>query len=182
MKNKIKRFVFIALYVALALAIDYIKEMLPFLNMPQGGSINIATIPVVIASFHLGVIDGAITGFLWMLISFPLGLNYPPIGVLEFIGDYFIPSVILGFASILGKRGFVRQELGIVLVNVIRSLSILFSGAYFWFPKESSAGSAAAWLNSIQYNLPYLLATSVMLMIVTPILLDRLQPLFTKKN
>lgn len=178
--NYLKRLVFIALYIALAVALDYAKEMLPFLNMPQGGSINIATIPVVLAAFHLGVMDGCIVGFLWMVISFILNLNYPPIGILEFFADYFIPSVGLGCAGLFGKKGIIRQELGIILANAIRIISILIAGAYFWFPKGSAAGSTAAWINSLTYNLPYLTATTLMLMIIVPLLLHRLKPLMEK--
>lgn len=181
MRNKnLKRLVLIALYVALAIILDYIKEMLPFLNMPKGGSINIATIPIVLASFHLGVIDGCVSGFLWMVISFILNLNYPPIGVIEFMLDYFIPSIVLGASSFLGKKGYVRQLLGIIIVNFIRMASIILAGVYFWYPKGAAAGSALAWSNSIGYNLPYLLATMIMLTIVVPLLYERLAKIFNK--
>lgn len=181
MRNKnLKRLVLIALYVALAIVLDYVKEMLPFLNMPKGGSINIATIPIVLVSFHLGILDGCISGFLWLVVSFALALNYPPIGVIEFILDYFIPSTILGISSILGKNGYLRQIAGIVIANAIRMISIILAGVYFWFPKGAAAGSALAWANSLEYNLPYLLATTVMLTVVIPLLYERLNKILNK--
>ena len=41
MNKNLKKMIMITIYVALALVLDFVKEMIPFLNMPQGGSINI---------------------------------------------------------------------------------------------------------------------------------------------
>ena len=58
MNNKTKELVLIALFIALAIVLDYIKEFLPFLNMPSGGSINIALIPVVVGKKYFAVFKG----------------------------------------------------------------------------------------------------------------------------
>ena len=179
-KTATQRIVLIALYTALAIALDYFKEMLPFLNMPQGGSVNIATIPVVLAAFHLGALDGILTGIIWWLITTFMGLNYPPISFMEALLDYVVPSGILGIASLFwrGNKEIWKAEAGILLANLIRIASILIAGAYYWFPDGEAAGSAAAWANSLAYNLPYLLATAVMLLIVIPLLLSRFRKQF----
>ena len=51
---KTKDLVYVGIYLALVLVLDLTKEMIPFLNLPFGGSINIALIPLTVASFHLG--------------------------------------------------------------------------------------------------------------------------------
>ena len=73
MKNKTREIVLIALFIALAIVLDLIKEMLPFLNMPSGGSINIALIPVVVGSFVLGYKKGIVIGLMWWLLTFVMG-------------------------------------------------------------------------------------------------------------
>jgi|GEM_PF-776625 len=178
--KKIKVIVLIGLYTALAVCLDFLKAFLPFLDMPMGGSINIATIPIVIASFHLGIFNSFIVGLLWYVLTSIFGLNYPPISVLECLFDYLIPSTIFCISSIFYKRkkSLLNIELGILLSNLIRIVSILIAGAYFWFPESSAAGSLAAWLNSLTYNLPYLIATMVMLMIIVPIIIKRRENYF----
>ncbi len=163
--------VFIAMYVALAIALDWVKELIPFLNMPQGGSINIALIPIVIASFHLGWQYGVFAGLLWWAITSLMGLNEWFLNVPQYIVDYILPSTVIGLAGLFYKKGsIVRAEIGIVFAMILRTLSVVISGVYFW-PDGVAAGSAAAWTASLAYNLPYSLATMVMLMIIVPVLL-----------
>ena len=176
-KFKTRDIILIALYVALAIVVDYFKEMLTFLNMPMGGSINIALIPVVIGSFHLGPVKGAVIGFLWWLVSSLFGLNPYFINIVQYLLDYIVPSVIIGAASIFYKKHTVLEaEVGIFLTMAIRTLSIIVSGVYFW-PDGVAAGSWAAWTASLSYNLPYCIATGAMLMVVVPIVMSRIKPI-----
>lgn len=173
-KHKTKEIVFMSLYVALSIVLDYIKEFLPFLNMASGGSINIALIPVVVASFHLGSKKGVFVGLLWWFISFLLGLNKWFISVPQYMLDYIIPSGVIGLSSIFYKK---RQNyeivLGIMLAMVIRTSSIVVSGAIFW-PGDLASGSLPAWTYSLGYNMPYSLITTVMLVLIVPIIMKTL--------
>ena len=172
--KKNQKLVFIAVYVALSIALDMIKEMIPFLNMPNGGSINIATIPVVFCSFHLGTAEGLAAGGLWWLITSIMGLNKWYLNIVQYVVDYVLPSVVLGLAAIFYRRkNLVEVEGGIIFMMIIRTLVLVISGVYFW-PDEVAAGSSAAWAASLAYNLPYSIATMVMLMIVIPVLLKAL--------
>lgn len=179
----IKIMVFIAMYAALAVALDIVKEMLTFLDMPQGGSINIALIPVVLASFHLGPVLGMAVGTIWMLVSFVVTPPYfaQNFMVLGFVCDYVIPSIIVGASSLFyqHKQNYLMMEIGIGFTMLIRTVSILISGAFAW-PGEAAAGSAAAWAGSFGYNLPYCLATTVMLMVIIPILYRTFEKVFKK--
>lgn len=162
----------VGIYVALALVLDFIKEEIGILDMPSGGSINIALIPIVLASFHLGLKNGLITAAMWLLVSSLLGLNPNFLNIPQWILDYLVSSLVMGCAAIFGKKLY-QMELGIMTVMFIRTLSIIVSGAYFW-AGEAGSGSAAAWLGSLSYNLPYSLATALLLMIVTPLIYARL--------
>ena len=170
MNNKVKRLVFIAVYVAITIALDYVKEMIPFLNLPQGGSINIALIPIAFASFHLGYKEGFIIGLLWWAISSLMGFNEWFLNPIQYLLDYIIPSFIVGLSSIVYKKNYVTVILGIIITMIIRTLSIVLSGTYFW-PDGVAAGSKAAWIASLTYNLPYSIATLIVLLLVVPFLL-----------
>ena len=173
--NKVKTIVFMSLYVALAIVLDYIKEFIPFLNMAAGGSINIALIPVVVASFHLGYSKGVLTGLLWWLLSFVLGLNRYFISVPQYVLDYIIPSGIAGICSLFYKKKKITEaEIGITLMMIIRMISVIISGAIYW-PGDLAAGSTAAWIYSLSYNLPYSLLTLIMLLLLVPIILKSLR-------
>lgn len=181
MQIKTKDVVNIGLYVALTMVLDIIKENIPFLNLPMGGSINIALIPVVIASLHLGVAKGLIVSLLWLVIGTLVGFNGTYLNVMQWSLDYMIPTLIIGCAGMFYKKRSLLGALGGVIVTmVIRTLSILISGAYYWFPEGEIAGSTLAWIGSCQYNLPYSIATLVVLLIVTPILLSSFKKQLSK--
>lgn len=171
MRNKTREIVFVALFVALAIVLDYVKEMIPFLNMPSGGSVNIALIPVVTAAFVLGWKKGILVGFVWWLLTFVLGMNRWFLNVPQYLLDYIIPSTIVGLSSLFYKRKLaIEAVIGIVFSMLIRTISILVSGAIYW-PGDAASGSAAAWMGSLAYNLPYSLVTMVMLAAVVPTVL-----------
>ena len=171
-----KNIVYLAIYLALTIGLDFVKSFIPFLNMPSGGSINIALIPITICSFHLGYQKGLILGFMWFVLSSLIGLNNYFVSFGQIIFDYIIPSIILGLSSIFyNNKKIINAELGIFLMMFIRTLSICFSGAYYWYNESEVALSQNAWLFSLGYNLPYSIATTIMLLIVVPILLKSLK-------
>ena len=168
--NKTKQIIFISYYVALAIVLDYIKTSIPFLNMPSGGSINIALIPIVLCSFHLGCKQGVLAGLLWWLVSSLLGLNNYYLSLMQYIVDYVIPSAIIGAASVFYSHSKIMEiQLGILFTMFIRTMCVLISGAVFWFDEASN--SVPAWIYTCTYNLPYSIATTIMLMIVVPIII-----------
>ncbi|MDO5440546.1 MAG: ECF transporter S component [Erysipelotrichaceae bacterium] len=174
--KKTYKLVTISIYVALAIVLDVIKEFIPLLNMPSGGSINIALIPIALCSFHLGIKEGLIVGSLWFIVTCLLGLNKYFISFGQIFFDYIIPSVIVGTSSFLyRKKKLIEIEFGIFITMLIRTLSICISGAYYWCESSEVAGSVNAWFFSLTYNLPYSIATLLMLLIVIPILLKSLK-------
>ena len=172
--KRIQKLVFISIFCALAISLDYIKTFIPFLNMPSGGSINIALIPVVICAFYLGPIEGIFCGLLWWLTTSIFGLNPYYISLAQYLVDYVIPSGIIGICSIFyKKKNLLEVELGILIMMIIRTSCLVISGALFW--SEASAGSLSAWSASVIYNFPYCLATAIMLMIIVPMILRSLK-------
>ena len=139
--------------------------------MPSGGSINIALIPIVMCSFYLGIKDGVVAGFIWWLVSSLIGLNNWFINIPQYVVDYVLPSIIPGLSSMFYKKGKIFSiELGIFISMLIRTICLILSGAIFW-PDGVASNSIAAWISSIAYNIPYSIATTVMLLIVVPFIL-----------
>lgn len=173
---KVKDLVFMGMYVALALVLEYISQIIPILQMPLGGSINLGVIPIILASYHLGWKNGFSAGFLWWFVGFTLfGFNRWYLNPAQYFLDYLIPDTIIGLAVLMPKL-FMKNNLytGIVLVSVIRFLANVLSGVFFYFPEGSAPGSVGAWVYSLNYNLWYNLATMVVAIIIAPILIKRI--------
>lgn len=190
--NNLKKMVFVALYAALAIVLDYVKEFIPFTSIwANGGSIDIALIPLVFAAFHLGWQWGVVTALVQFVASIAVGAThlwfatYNP--VVGFLCDYIVPAVIMGVSSFLiGKEkkfdtaGIIKAEVGIALTGAIRILSQVVSGAYCWMEDGVAAGSSAAWDFSLGYNVSYGIPTMVMLLIVMPLLLKAFEKQINK--
>lgn len=71
-----------------------------------------------------------------------------------------------------------QKPFGIIISMVLKYLFTVISGAYFW-AEGAAAGSNAAWLFSLNYNLGYNLVTMVVCIIAVPVLFDRVVRKFT---
>ncbi|MBQ7889816.1 MAG: energy-coupled thiamine transporter ThiT [Erysipelotrichaceae bacterium] len=177
--NKTTRdLIFIAFYVAMAVVLDIVSAMIPFLQMPQGGSINLAVIPVFVASYHLGWKKGVVTGLLWWLVGFLMGGNNWFVDPMQYALDYLIPAVICGLAAILPRIGKISNVYsGVVVMMILKFASHVLSGVYYWPPEGAAQGSIGAWTYSLGYNFYYNLATLIVAILVVPVLIQRLSKL-----
>ncbi|MGL5977474.1 MAG: energy-coupled thiamine transporter ThiT [Erysipelotrichaceae bacterium] len=175
MKFKTRDLTYIAAFVALAVVFDLVSKFIPFLQMPNGGSIELSVVAVICASFLLGWKKGVLVAFLAWIVGFMFSTPYI-ISFPQMMLDYIVPVGILGFAALIpatfnGKRFALP---GTFVVCALRTISFVLSGVYFWPPEDAVAGSSPAWVYSLSYNLPYSLATMLVALILVPIIINRL--------
>lgn len=156
--NKIRTMAYMALYAALYIVLKYVGNLIPFLVMPNGGSIELELIAVFIASYHLGFIKGALTGVLsWALtivMQFPMYFVSP----MQIVLDYAGPLALCGMASLLwpfekvskpvagvlsvivaiGAFGGIYNSFGSSMITVVAAVLIgCATGAFtFWYVIE----------------------------------------------
>lgn len=169
---KVKELTYVSTYIALALVLEYVSKLIPILQMPQGGSINLAVIPVFIASYHLGFKKGVLVGILWWLIGFLLGGNNWYLNPMQYSLDYIVPMSIIGFACCIPN-----VYASVTVIGIIRFLSTFISGIYFWPPDNAVAGSMSAILYSFNYNVGYNLGTVIVAIVLVPLLMKALKNL-----
>ncbi len=175
MNNKTRSIVYLSMYCAFAIVLDYVNQFIPFLQMPYGGSINLSVIPLMVASYHFGWGKGAFCGLVYWLIGLTLGLNNYIVTPLQTILDYVLPAVIVGMPALFPKICKVNNVIvGVSGVMLIKYLSHVIAGAYYWFPEGEAAGSGVAWVFSLNYNVWYNLVTMIIAIIVVPIIIRRL--------
>ena len=172
--NKTKDLIFIAYYAALATVLEIVSGLIPFLQMPQGGSIQLGIVPVLVASYHLGYKKGALTGFLWWLIVFVMGGNNWFVEPMQYLLDYLLPCTVCGMAACFPKIGKNNLYSGVVGVMFIKLCSTVLSGVYYWPPEGAAQGSVGAWIYSLSYNFGYNFATLLVALILVPMVLNRI--------
>lgn len=163
MNSKVRDLVFMALYAALFAVLDiFSNEFIPFLQMPNGGSIGISTIVLLVASYHLGWQKAVIAGLVSVLIQFVTGPMYIA-NLLGFFFDYLFAFSIYGIACLFPNFGYFYS--GVLVTNFLRFLSHTIGGVLVW--------ETALW-GSITYNAPYMIATCIVDLIFVPLIVSRL--------
>ncbi len=177
MNNKTKNIAFIGLYSALAVVLQYVSSLIPFLQMPKGGNIDLGVIPIFMASYQLGYKSGIITGLLCWLLAWMMGVSGQYyLTIPQYLLDYLIPVSLCGIASLFPKiKNISNIYTGITISMILKYVAHVLSGVYWWFPETSYAGSIASWIYSLSYNLYYNLATLIVALIIVPLLINKLE-------
>ena len=145
-----------AVFVALAVALEVIFKAIPFLQLPQGGSLSLSCLPLMLSSLTLGPAWGTVSGALYGLLNFLIDGYAFSWG--SFIFDYVLAFAFMGLAGIF-SRYFLREKilgfiLGAIVAMIGRYLSHCISGAFF-FADYAPEGVSAIFYSFILYNAPY---------------------------
>ncbi len=177
-KLSTKDIVYIALFAALALVFKFVGGFIPFLDMPQGGSIEIEMIILVIASFILGYKKGIITSLIYLLLAILFNEASYFLNPMQYACDYLVPIVAMGAATCFLFKGIknkpIQYDIAIFIAFIIKWFAHLLSGVFFYFPENEVAGSLGAWIYSVNYNTPYVLVSMIIAMIIVPIIMGRI--------
>ncbi|MBR0474694.1 MAG: energy-coupled thiamine transporter ThiT [Erysipelotrichaceae bacterium] len=166
MKNsKTRDLVYMALYAAMFVVLDLVTIW----RMPQGGSINLSSIALLLASYHLGWKKGAICGLVANGLLYVTGsMNFYG-SIISLFFDYLFAYTAYGFASLFPNVKYFYS--GIVITSLIRLACSTFSGCVAW--------ETPLWA-SLGYNAEYIIPVMVIDMVVVPLIFEKLKPIVNK--
>lgn len=164
---KTKDLVYMAFYLALFAVFDYLANVIPLFKMPNGGSLGLGVVPLLIASYHLGYRKGILVGVLSVVIQNLVGTLYF-IDFFSFFLEYIVAFGVYGIACLfknfyIGKIPFYT---GVFITNLIRFLCHWFAGVVYW---GLSIGG------SFVYNFGYMAATTVLCLVLVPLVVRNLK-------
>ncbi len=147
-----------ALLIALATVLELISEYFIHIKMPQGGSVSLAGLPILIVGYRHDYKYGLLAGLCFGVINFMLGGFWFHWGSIFF--DYLLPFTALGITGFFQKpaqKNIFIFILGIIIAGTIRWVIHSLSGVLFFQEYAVEAGYAdAVWFYSfIFYNLGY---------------------------
>ncbi len=192
MRNKmVFNVVFSALMVALSVVLDVVWKFIPFVHLPNGGSVSLAMLPICVGAIVCGGVYGAISGFVFGFINFLIdgyGFN-----IVSFFLDYVLCFAGVGLLGLFRKQILNRKYgmfvLGMACVFIFRWICHGFSGVILftsWYTDKTLletvgwTGKLAIYQYSfIYYNLPYLLGSFIA---CTAVGLIAYKPLFLTFN
>ena len=153
---------------ALFIALAQVLSMLKIWEMPWGGSVTLAMVPILLYAVRWGVGPGLAAGFVFGVLQFMFDGGFA-IGWQSIIGDYLLAFTALGLAGLChGKRGDIY--VGTLVGGLARFLVHYVVGATVWaeyMPEEFFGMSMhTPWFYSLLYNLAYMLPNIVLCLIV----------------
>jgi thiamine transporter len=198
MKKDVKVFAEVAILVGVAVVLDVVFGLLSAGIFPWGGSISPAMLPIFVIAYRRGVKSGLFSGFIFAIIqlliagmissgviaaipeSDYIGPSWLKL-ILVYLLDYLIPFTLLGLAGLF-KNALLKLKpfiYGIVFASLIRYLShgisgVLIWGSYTsWFNETYNANVSPFVYSFVVYNLPYMLASTLLCIGVGIILFKR---------
>ncbi|MBE7003424.1 MAG: hypothetical protein E7425_03945 [Ruminococcaceae bacterium] len=164
-----------ALMVAAAEALGFIKLW----HMPEGGSVSLMMLPIVLFALRWGAGHGLLAGCALGILDFMLGGGIA-IGWQSILGDYVIACTLIGLAGVAHGR---TDKGGVILGSAVgclgRYLAVWVTGATLWgeymydiygLPMNNE------WVYSALYNLP-VLVSGVLTTIIAVLLIQPMQRL-----
>ncbi|ADQ14163.1 energy-coupled thiamine transporter ThiT [Halanaerobium hydrogeniformans] len=166
----------IGVAVALAVVLNFFKLW----RMPQGGSISLEMLPILVVAFRWGFGAGAFSGLSYGLLQLMFGAYI--IHPVQLIMDYPLPYMLLGIAGYftIRKDGVIKPLnvlVAVVVAGGARLITHILSGVIF-FSQYAPEGQNV-WAYSTIYNASFLIPTLIINYIVILILLKSLNTLDT---
>ena len=159
--------------VAVAVSLAVICSLIRVWEMPQGGSVALTMIPIVLVAMRCGAVAGMTAGAIYGVISLLIaGVIYHPMSV---VLDY-----VLAF-GVLGVAGFFKKNIkGIIFGTLVavagRFICSTISGAVI-FGSYAPAGQSP-WIYSVIYQATYLVPELIITLLCMVFLFKKAQRIF----
>ena len=153
-----------AILAALAVVFQLISTFVPILKMPQGGSVSLSMLPIVVLALRrgpkYGVIGGLILGTLNLLVDIAVGQGSFVLHWGSLFLDYFVPCGILGIAGIFKSIVKILSFNACDCARRFPQISFPFFQRNFVFAEYArqlgyETPGAIFFYSFIVYNLPY---------------------------
>ncbi len=166
-----------ALFVALAQVLGYLK----LYELPNGGSVTFAMLPIFIYCVRWGFGPGMLASFVFSCLQFMFDGGFA-ISWVSIIGDYILAYTALGLAGLFhGKRG--GLFIGSVVGAFGRFLVNYIVGATVWaeYMPETffNMTMTTPWFYSFLYNASYIFISLALCLVVEAIVYKPLRRYLT---
>lgn len=169
MKISLKAITEISVAVALAMIFNFI----PLWKMPQGGSISLEMLPILVIALRWGLKEGLLAGTVYGMLQ--LAFNPFIVHPVQLILDYPLPYMLLGFSGLFKKQidKYIDKKINIYIIisvllgGLLRLVTHVFSGVVF-FSQYAPEGTNV-WIYSIIYNATFIIPSLVVCYIIIAI-------------
>lgn len=153
-----------AIMIALTAVTEIIFTNLNIAIFPNGGSISIAALPIMIFSLRHGWKYGMVVGTIFGLFQFILPMGVYFLTPVQYLFDYVLPYTALGFMGFTKVFTTKVVTLNAVITMLFKYASHVIAGFVFWGEYAPEGFSALSW--SFYYNATYLVPSLILVAII----------------
>lgn len=179
-QNNLRTMAEIAIFSAIALVFD----KFPLFTMPQGGSVSLVMLPILFMALRHGLGTGILTGAIVGVIQLFYGGYF--LNIFQVFLDYALSYAGIGLAG-LATPLFKKQDsqlqaclfigLASLIGGTVRFIANYAAGVIFY--GDYAPEGVPVWLYSFQYNISYILPSTLIALFLL-ILLYKTRPAFFK--
>jgi len=157
---------------AVLVAAAQVLSMIKLWEMPWGGSVTLAMVPILLYAVRWGLTPGLLAAFVFGVLQFTFDGGFA-IGWQSIVGDYLLAFGVLGLAGLAhGKKNGIFT--GTLIGGFARFLVHYVVGATVWaeYMPDKFFGMTmhSPWFYSCLYNLAYMLPNVVICLVVFALL------------
>ncbi len=164
MKSNLRSLCEGAIMVTIAQILSYIKLW----EMPWGGSIVLAMVPIILYAVRWGLGSGLLAGFVFGVLQFTFDGGFA-IGWQSIVGDYLLAFTVLGLAGLMKGKKF-GVFWGTLIGGFARFLVHYVVGATIWaaYMPDTFFGMTmtSPWIYSLLYNIAYMGPNIILTLVV----------------
>lgn len=162
-----------AIYLALFLVLDLVANTFGLFRMPQGGSLGLGVIALLLASYDLGWKNGLLVSLLSIVLMYFTGqVWFVAFG--QYLLDYVLAFGVYGLAVLFptfNRDSSFPIMSGILITNALRLFFSFLAGIIYY--------GVTPWA-SLLYQASYMVPTTVLTFIIVPLIYVRLKKVDTR--
>ena len=178
--EKVRIIIEVAIMTAIAFALDFVQGGLTRGLFPNGGSIGLAMVPILVLAYRRGFVPALISGFILAIIQMAGGVYaiasewYSVL--LQILLDYVLAYPLVAFAGLFYKN-FHNEEnkksrtkwiiIGSVLGGLLKYTSHVLAGMFFWKNLDFAGGPVLySFLYNGSYMIPNIIISTLLVVLV----------------
>ena len=169
---------------ALLVAVAQILSFLKLMELPNGGSLTPAMLPIILFAVRWGLGPGLMGGFLFGTLQFLFDGGLA-LGWQSILGDYLLAFAMLGLAGLFRKKTW-GIFAGTVVGCTARFLVHYVVGATIWAewmpPEFFNLTMTSPWFYSMLYNGCYMLPNTILALLIAALLYRPLRRFFVGED
>ena len=152
----------VLIQTAMMTALAVVLDKLAIYQMPEGGSVTLVMLPLLMIAFRFGARAGLFAGGCTGLLQLIFGGHF--LNPIQVTLDYLLAYSAVGIAGFCRHKTLLSLSLYSILASLARLFWHVLAGIVFY--ADYAPEETPVWIYSLTYNLSYMLPSTVLTLLI----------------